>query len=292
VGSFYVNFAARGPAQTAVAESLRRAKREALVSPSLHGVTFFYDRAADRQREQDIVEAAQAVSKDLGCPVWAVLNHDDDVLAYWLFESGALADEYNSCPGYFSGGSSTPEGGNSVRLCAAFEVSGKIAVVEKTLHHSKYVFAHERHLALAEALGLPWKYAGTSYGRVIACLGNKGLAKIEGIEPHRFIRVEREETSHGDDSEAQVTLHELERETEYLPFIHWVGSDKHFHHFLTRDGKRYKVKRSEWQLPPHMAALPRFGDGVALFVKVRDGKITVPDPEQLEGLSEDDLSHG
>src|SRR5262249_2983099 len=157
--------------------------REALVTDAVNGVTFFYERAADQQREEDIVSVARTVSQDLHCHVLAVLNHDDDILLYWLFANGELLDRYNSSPSHFTDGDNTPTGGNAVELCAAFEVPAKVAEVEKALHHTCYVFAHERHSALAELLGLPWKYSGKSYGNLLGCIENPALAKIEGIEP-------------------------------------------------------------------------------------------------------------
>src|SRR5262249_3352332 len=88
VGSFNVSFAVRDRKPAAVANSLRIARREALVTDAVNGVTFFYERAADQQREEDIVSVARTVSQDLHCHVLAVLNHDDDILLYWLFANG------------------------------------------------------------------------------------------------------------------------------------------------------------------------------------------------------------
>jgi hypothetical protein len=43
----------------------------------------------------------EALAKRLETTVWHVLVHDDDVLAYWLWDAGQLADSYWSLPGYF-----------------------------------------------------------------------------------------------------------------------------------------------------------------------------------------------
>ena len=48
-----------------------------------------------------MAELGTRLSLEFGCPVLAVLNHDDDILWYQLFENGKLADEYDSTPGYF-----------------------------------------------------------------------------------------------------------------------------------------------------------------------------------------------
>ncbi len=292
MGSFYVSFAVRDREPAAVANSLRAARREALVTARVKGITFFYDRAADQQREEDVVSVARTVSQDLRAHVLAVLNHDDDVLVYCLFANGELLDEYNSCPDYFMDGDDAPTGGNAVQLCAAFEVPAKVAEVERALHHTHYVFEHERHAALAELLGLPREYADKSYRSLFSCLDDPALAKIVGIDPGKILRIDLEEPPAGAAATAarQVTLRELERETAHLPFLSWVGSDKRFHYFATREGRRYRVNRSEWRLPPHLGAfLPRPGDGMALFVTVKDGKVTIPDPRKMADLSDQDM---
>src|ERR1043166_5369728 len=152
MGNFYVNFTTRGPDQAAVANSLRSAKRKAFVGPTLDALTVFFDEKSDTQDESEIKRLGKAVSKDLSAPVLAVLNHDDDILAYWLFENGALSDEYNSFPGYFSDGNDTPSGGDAAKLCVAFAAPDKTKTVNEVLRKKDYVFALERHQALAGLL--------------------------------------------------------------------------------------------------------------------------------------------
>ena len=160
MGNFYVNFTTRGPERDAVAKSLKSAKRKAYVGPTLDGLTVFFDEKSDTQDDAVIKQLGERLSKDLDAPVLAVLNHDDDILSYWLFEAGKLADEYNSCPGYFTDeGGDRPAGGDANKLCAAFGVSTKSKAVEKILRDEEYVFALERHEALAALLKHPWPYA-------------------------------------------------------------------------------------------------------------------------------------
>ena len=62
----------------------------------------------------------------------AVIVHDNDILIYFLFQNGELADQYNSSPSYFDYGSTKepagPAGGDAGRLCAAFGVDNRQAV--------------------------------------------------------------------------------------------------------------------------------------------------------------------
>jgi hypothetical protein len=177
VGNFYVNYTTRGPERESVAKCLRSAKRKAFVSPTLNDITVFYDEKADSQDDKVIKDLGARASKDLGAPVLAVLNHDDDILSYWLFEAGKLADEYNSCPGYFDGGDETPAGGDSKKLCAAFGVAAKAKQVEKVLRNEEYVFALDRHKDLAELLKNPWSYACMGYGYIKEGSFPEGVSK-------------------------------------------------------------------------------------------------------------------
>jgi hypothetical protein len=159
MGGFYTNYTLRGPSQKAVASAL--AGRKAIVSPESSGCVVAYDEASDDQDQEAIAALASHLSGSLNCPVLAVLDHDDDILWYQLYEDGRLTDEYDSTPGYFdsSAGPSAPAGGDAEGLCRAFGAS-EIATVEAVLRKSSfdddgYAFAHERHADLVQALGLP-----------------------------------------------------------------------------------------------------------------------------------------
>jgi len=159
MGGFYTNYTLRGPSQQAVAAAL--AGRKAIVTPQSNGFVVAYDEASDDQDMDCIAELASRLSRSLHCPVLAVLDHDDDILWYRLYENGELTDEYDSTPGYFdpSAEPSPPAGGDAHRLCAAFGASD-VGAVEAVLRKSSfdddgYVFAHERHADLIRALGVP-----------------------------------------------------------------------------------------------------------------------------------------
>jgi hypothetical protein len=159
MGGFYTNYTLRGPSQKAVAGAL--AGRKAMVSPESSGCVVAYDEASDDQDGEAIAALASHLSGTLRCPVLAVLDHDDDILWYQLYENGKLTDEYDSTPGYFdpSAEPSAPAGGDAQRLCCAFGATD-VADVEAILRKSSfdddgYVFAHERHADLVRALGIP-----------------------------------------------------------------------------------------------------------------------------------------
>jgi hypothetical protein len=94
VGNFYTNHTVRTTDQAAVVKVL--AGRRAYVSPPSHGAVVVFD-----QEMMDVETLGADLSGELHCPVLAIMNHDDDILWYALFENGAKTDEYDSTPGLF-----------------------------------------------------------------------------------------------------------------------------------------------------------------------------------------------
>lgn len=140
------------------------------MSPTAGVFTTVYDADCDLQDEKKLRALAEDLSRELGCAALAVLNHDDDILMYMLYENGALLDEYNSTPGYFSGNEedSGPRGGNAAELCRAMGAAENAQEVERILRRSgleddEFLFAVDRHEALARALGLPEFSIGVGY---------------------------------------------------------------------------------------------------------------------------------
>jgi hypothetical protein len=173
MGSFYVNFAVPQQTSEATAAALKAMGRKAFVAPVTDGFVYFYDEAADAQDAAQIMELGIAASQSLKAPVLAVMNHDDDILQYWLFENGAVVDTYNSSPGYFDDTiDDLPVGGDAAALVRAMGAVADPAALEAILradHESDdYAFAMDRHLALAEILKLPEDLAVLGYGYISA----------------------------------------------------------------------------------------------------------------------------
>jgi hypothetical protein len=166
MGNFYTNYTLKGPNQQAVASALKG--RTAVVTPDYNGCVTIFDEQSDKQDPKIISDLATRLSNEFGCPILAVLNHDDDILWFQFYENGKLLDEYDSTPGYFDGAEpSTPTGGDAKKLCAIFG-AGDVTAVEKILRKALldedgYVFAFQRHADLVGALGLPEIGVGFSY---------------------------------------------------------------------------------------------------------------------------------
>lgn len=168
MGNFYVNHTVLTPDNSALMDGLRSLGRSAFVGKTVDGMTLFFDEESDTQNDEVIRAVGADVTSSLKCPVLAVLNHDDDILCYWLFDSGNVVDEYNSCPGYFSGEDTTPSGGDAHQLAAAFNVPNSADEIASILKNEEYVFALERHEALVKLLRIPWQYACVGYAYLAA----------------------------------------------------------------------------------------------------------------------------
>lgn len=161
MGGFYVTHTIRATDREKIGGLL--ASRKALVSTACSGVVVVYDKDANSQDEDIVIDLARLLSAGMNAVVFAVLNHDDDILMYWLFEGGKQIDSYNSAPDYFA---DTPEprgpvGGSARALCEAF-ASSDIEAAERVLRSGEYVFAFDRHVDLLKALGFGPELAGYS----------------------------------------------------------------------------------------------------------------------------------
>jgi hypothetical protein len=167
MGAFYVNYTVKGADRKSIIKAL--SGRSAFVSPERNGYTVVFDKESDSQNQNVIAKLAAQLSASLHCSVLTVLNHDSDILWYQLYESGTLTDQYNSTPDYWLPKSepALPDGGDTRRLCAAFECSD-VAEVERTLRVSwkEYPDATDRHAHLVRVLGLPSFAVGYGFAAI------------------------------------------------------------------------------------------------------------------------------
>lgn len=177
MGNFYVSFALRDVEPPAVAASLQQRNRKAFVTPVTNGFLYVYDEQCDSQDAEDIERLATELSSQLETAVLAVLNHDDDILMYWLCDKGELVDAYNSFPGYFDSGEDDadegvlPRGGDAAKLVRTLGAATSARKVHEVLRadneREEYVFAVDRHIALANLLGLRTEHCYLGYRYVV-----------------------------------------------------------------------------------------------------------------------------
>jgi len=160
MGNFYVNLTLRAADAEQVTRALEDLGRDAFVAGPAEGWMIIYDALCDTQSEDEIVDLGQELTRRLGAPALAVLNHDDDVLACWLFAGGRLLDR---CESPSSG---KARGGDAPLICATLGVDASAADVERALRAPR-TFAIERHLELCALLGLPQAPAGLGFRHVL-----------------------------------------------------------------------------------------------------------------------------
>lgn len=163
MGSKYVSFAVHRPDPERVADLLRRGGYKAIITPPQSDYVVVYEEKSEFDEDQ-ITEVGTLLSREADALVFAALNFDEDVFAYWLFEKGHLLDSFNSHPrfGEVSKSDDEPRGGDAQRLRQAFGTKASSAAVEAILQ-GDYVFVTEQHEQLAKLLGLPSWSVGLGY---------------------------------------------------------------------------------------------------------------------------------
>ena len=114
-----------------------------------------------------LASLALTISTHLECPALAVLNHDDDVLWYQLFDAGKLLDAYISASEWWEDPSEPAPQGNPEIICKFVGAPGDAARVKKVLGRSTgvlgYLFPIRRHEDLLAALVQPPFAAGLGF---------------------------------------------------------------------------------------------------------------------------------
>lgn len=165
MGNFYTSFTVRAADHSEVIKAMKG--RTAAISASLSGYTFVWDEECENQDQRIIERLGLQLSRQLQSSVLAMLNHDDDILWYSLYDSERKVDEYNSAPGYFDGKIGPPVGGNVRLLMKLMAPNAAADLTERVLRSTDYAFAFERHSALLQALNLPIIAAGVGYNYIL-----------------------------------------------------------------------------------------------------------------------------
>ena len=103
MGNFYVNVTTKGPSQSDVTIYLKDRGYTAYVTPTLNNVTTIYEAICDTQLFEYISNLLKDISLSLNCISIGMVDHDDDLLVYEIYENGKLHHEYDSSPSYFKG---------------------------------------------------------------------------------------------------------------------------------------------------------------------------------------------
>lgn len=168
MGSFYTNVTLRTADRGRVRTDLVARGLAAYVSRPENGALVVFERSAEEQDPAILDGIAAALSKRIGCAALAVMNHDDSVLLYSLFENGRRIDAYNSAPDYFDETEGGERGGDAESIARAFGVPDRAQQLAAILgagadEDEGFVFEMDRHQQIVEALGLPSCAVATGY---------------------------------------------------------------------------------------------------------------------------------
>ena len=131
------------------------------------GYTVVQDRALAAQDlltvlysgvESDLEKLAREVSHALKVAVFATLNFESEVLAFFAFSSGVLLSQYNSSPNYLACSTTPPVAENVEELAALFDKPENARAIAQLLGRKRglgFVSELQRHGQLAALLGLP-----------------------------------------------------------------------------------------------------------------------------------------
>jgi hypothetical protein len=153
MGSFYTNFEIIGGDSTEVFRVAKELSRNAFVISAKNGDALLFDADCDEQDVAEIERLGSQLAEQLGLPVLASLNHDDDHLLLWLFHSGHVT-RYESCLQAFAFGWQLP------RVRGGVPSYPFIAAV---LAWPVFIFEVFRHLLLVKVTGLSPICAGMGY---------------------------------------------------------------------------------------------------------------------------------
>jgi hypothetical protein len=138
------------------AAAAKRKFADCRVLPAKNGWASLYEEQASQQDDERIRDIAKTLSKDLKSPAIAFMVHDSDIACYWLYDSGKLLDEYNSCPDYFDddGDGESPASGGKTDVLIRYCRPGVTEDQLTEILHEDATFAESIVEKLANALGI------------------------------------------------------------------------------------------------------------------------------------------
>lgn len=160
MGNFYANLSIRTDKHDAVVAHLNNVPDKGVVAPAAEGWVSFSTEQIETQDEAVIDEYGAAFSR-VGMPVFAVTNHDDDVLTVLLYQDDRRVGHINTNPGYFAG-TDDPAIVEGADAFAALADSATPAAIQAWAQED-HLFAIEAHEALRNLLRLPPVSVGFGY---------------------------------------------------------------------------------------------------------------------------------
>jgi hypothetical protein len=109
-------------------------------------------------KESDLEKLGRELSSALHTTTFAVLNFDNDILAFFAYSSGERIGQYNSSPNYLACSTTPPVAENVEELATLFGKPDSARGITQLLGRKKglgFTNERQRHEQLADLLGLP-----------------------------------------------------------------------------------------------------------------------------------------
>jgi hypothetical protein len=144
VGNFYTSITLRNAPLDSVVREMRALHRESYVY-SNGTLSTVYDREAEKQETSILAALAEHLAGRLRTTAFAVLNHDDDVLWFQLYDGDRLVAEYCN--------QQRPV--TDIAGLAESLTGGRSRLQLRYLLRRPYLFQIDRHIALNKLFGFP-----------------------------------------------------------------------------------------------------------------------------------------
>ena len=176
MGNFYTNITVLRKSALDAVWVLHQLNREAFVADT-GGACVVYDRDSEGQDGSVLSALAEHIAAELQTTAFAVMNQDDDVLWFQLFDRTDLLTEHANVAG-------APTASASI-LCRAFNRLSSTLRVWFLLRRP-FVFQVKRHEKLAAVLGLPDASVGFGFNYIERGELPQGLPdeKIHRVQRH------------------------------------------------------------------------------------------------------------
>lgn len=192
MGTTYANITLKGPKAQDILQELGNQGRSAFVSPTEDDLTTVYEMDSDEGDAVILRDLAEDLSGCFGCPALAVQAVDEELLRYWLYADGELLDAYTSpAPSldHEARGNTKSRGGKPDLLVQCFNSDATSEEIIEILHcpdqDCGVTLSADRHLSLAELLGLPLCSVGFGFcdldsGEYPEDLDEEDLLRVDG----------------------------------------------------------------------------------------------------------------
>lgn len=196
MGNKYANILVKATDPQGIARFLNDMERHAYILPPKKGYILVCEEACEMFDMEVMSEITQKLTSRCACPAVGLMNFDDDILWYRVYNQGQLVDEYCDDPATPGNEGNHVDERHAESICQAFGQGGKQKQVAEILSASGEIYFSQsaRHMALGKALGWPTDYLQFSYADIAEVMDGRGDSTwspaailVEGKYLHQLI---------------------------------------------------------------------------------------------------------